>query len=513
MSSELHVLGWRLSRLAERNRWSRDLTLTSLVRALAEAIACFPVYRTYIRPSDVTPGDEDHRRIMMAIRLAKIRNTEMSWAYFDFIASVLLLQVPPGSPDDELRERREFVLKFQQVTGPVTAKGLEDTAFYRYYPLASLNEVGGDPGSLGVPADEFHRLALHRYADWPHAIAATSTHDAKRGEDVRARLNVLSEIPAEWETAVRRWRGLNAPLRRESEGEPIPSPNEEYLLYQTLVGTWPLDAESVRPSDEFKQRIRQYMQKALREAKVNTSWLNVSEPYEQAVFEFIDQMLDPAASAEFLGELNTFVRRISDSGFLNSLAQTLIKICAPGVPDFYQGAELWEFSLVDPDNRQPVDFELRQKLLDELQRHAQEDLPGLTRELVLAWPDPRIKLFVVWRALGLRRRAVEVFRDGEYLPLTPEGARTEHVFGFARRKENRWAALAVPRFTRLLANDPVQAIRTGWGETALALPDGAPSSWRCAFTGAEVNLAKGHARHFPLDELFGRFPVALLESL
>jgi (1->4)-alpha-D-glucan 1-alpha-D-glucosylmutase len=255
------------------------------------------------------------------------------------------------------------------------------------------------------------------------------------------------------------------------------------------------------------------MQKAMREAKVHTSWLNVSESYEQAVFEFIDQILDPGPSGGFLEELDAMVRGIADSGFLNSLSQTLIKICAPGVPDFYQGTELWEFSLVDPDNRRPVDFEHRKKLLDELQRHAAEDLPGLARELMAAWPDPRVKLFVIWRALGLRRRALEVFRDGEHLSLIPEGPRSEHVFGFVRRKQDRWVAVTVPRFTKLLGDEPRQAIQSGWGETMLALPEEAPSSWRCALTGAAVNLAKSKPPRLPLDDLLGRFPVVLLEAV
>jgi (1->4)-alpha-D-glucan 1-alpha-D-glucosylmutase len=512
MSSELHVLAWRLSRLAERNRVSRDFTLTSLVRALGEVIACFPVYRTYVRPSDVTPGDEDIRRIMMAVRLAKIRNTEMSWAYFDFIASVLLLEEPAGAPEDELRERREFALKFQQVTGPVTAKGLEDTAFYRYFPLASLNEVGGEPSSLGVLPEEFHRVATHRVADWPNALSATSTHDAKRGEDLRARLNVLSEIPEVWQAAVHRWSELNQPCRGEAEGEPIPSLNEEYLLYQTLVGAWPLDADPARPNPQFTARIRQYMQKALREAKMTTSWLNVSEAYEATVFEFIERILDPAVSPRFLQDLDALVRDIAGSGFLNSLSQTLVKICAPGVPDFYQGSELWEFSLVDPDNRRPVDFAHREKLLAELERQAAEDLPGLAAELLASWPDPRIKMFVIWRSLLLRRRLRDVFLDGDYLPLAPEGSRADHVAGFARRKGDRWVVAAVPRFARLLGDDPLPAMRAGWEKTRLPLPDEAPPHWRCAFTARRTAVNEKSSRALKLPELFSAFPLILLES-
>ncbi|MBW3598167.1 MAG: malto-oligosyltrehalose synthase [Planctomycetes bacterium] len=513
MSSELHMLAWRLNRIAQRSRWSRDFTLSSLVRALREVIACFPVYRTYIRPGDVTPNDEDIRRTMMAVRLAKIRNKEMSWAYFDFIASVLLLEEPAGAPKDELDERREFVLKFQQVTGPVMAKGVEDTAFYRYYPLASLNEVGGEPNSRGVLPEEFHRFATRRRTDWPYALSATSTHDAKRGEDLRARVNVLSEIPELWVEALERWRSLNKQHRREAEGDPAPDANEEYLLYQTLVGVWPASPDAPAPGEELTARVREYMRKAMREAKVNTSWLNVSEPHEQAVLEFITDVLDPRKSREFLADLESFARRIADAGFLNSLGQTLLKICAPGAPDFYQGSELWEFSLVDPDNRRPVDFDHRAKLLDELARHAKEDLAALAKELVKSWPDPRVKMFLIWRALGLRSRHPELFLQGDYTPLAAEGEWSDHVVGFARRHEGRWLIALAPRLTRSLGEASLEAVLTGWSKTTLPLPEDAPRSWRCVLTGRRFETLRGKpSARLPLKEIFASFPVALLTS-
>jgi (1->4)-alpha-D-glucan 1-alpha-D-glucosylmutase len=513
MSSELHMLAWRLNRLATRNRWSRDFTFSSLVRTLREVIACFPVYRTYVRPRDVTPSDEDIRRIMMAIRLAKLRNKAMSWAYFDFLASVLLLQEPAGASDGELAERREFVLKFQQVTGPVMAKGLEDTAFYRYYPLASLNEVGGEPSSLGVTIEEFHRQATRRRADWPTALSATSTHDAKRGEDMRARLNVLSEIPEAWNQAVRRWSLLNTPHRVEVDGSLAPDRNEEYLIYQTLLGAWPLDGAARQPAEDFVGRICAYMQKAMREAKVNTSWLNVSEGYEQAVVQFVRAILSPPQSSEFISDLDAFARRIADHGFFNSLAQTAIKICTPGVPDFYQGAELWEFSLVDPDNRRPVDFALRQEWLNELERRAAEDLSRLTGDILAAWPDPRVKLFLVWRALGLRSRMPDVFLEGDYIPLYLEGERSENLFAFARRKNDCWVLTITPRFTTRLGEGGLSAVQLGWEDVLLKLPVEAPSCFRCAFTGENIQLTQDEdGKGLPLHDIFRRFPVGLLES-
>src|SRR5208282_4335835 len=304
-----------------------------------EVIACFPVYRTYVRPTTLQTSPDDRMPIQIAIRSAKRRNPQISPAYFDFIATVLLLEHPDGLSPEDRQQRLQFVLKFQQVTGPVMAKGLEDTAFYRLYPLASLNEVGGDPAVPGVSVEQFHRRNAERLADWPFSMLATATHDTKRGEDMRARLNVLSEAPQEWAEAFARWQKLNQQRKTEIDGSPAPDANEEYLLYQTLVGTWPLYVPRPAQGAAYSERIVRYMDKALKEAKLHTSWLNPSDEYDRAVADFVRAILDKNTSAEFLQDLDAFARSIADAGWINSLAQCVAKNCAPGCPDFYQGTE------------------------------------------------------------------------------------------------------------------------------------------------------------------------------
>ncbi|MCA1613855.1 MAG: hypothetical protein LC800_06845, partial [Acidobacteria bacterium] len=345
-----------------QHRFSRDFTFNTLHDALAEVIACFPVYRSYVRRRHTSVGPADRAHILRAVRAAKRRNASLSESIFDFVASVLLLEDAKGLGSQERAGRRDFVLRFQQLTSPVTAKGLEDTTFYRYYPLASLNEVGGEPDHFGVPVEEFHRFNLARRESWPHSMSATSTHDSKRGEDVRARLNVLSEIPEEWGRAVSRWRELNRAHRRGREGgggAEAPDGNEEYLLYQTLAGAWPLEELDEAGRAEFVGRIQEYIRKALREAKVHTSWINANDEYERAVADFVRAVLTPSEGNRFLADFAEFHRPVARAGMLNSLSQTLLKIAAPGVPDFYQGTELWGLTLRPPGRR------ARQALRDE----------------------------------------------------------------------------------------------------------------------------------------------------
>jgi len=518
LSAELYTLSNQLDRISEHHRFSRDFTRQSLYRSLREVVICFPVYRTYIRPGGNEVSENDRWRIQTAIRVAKRRNPAMSPTFFDFIGSVLLLEDPEGLGDDARRERREFVLKFQQVTGPVTAKGLEDTAFYRYYPLASLNEVGGDPTIPGTSVEQFHRRMTERNESWPGSLSTTGTHDTKRGEDVRARLNVLSELPEAWEAAIHRWQSLNAAARSELDGALVPDANEEYLIYQTLLGTWPVEPPDASGLAEYVERIVRYLDKALREAKLHTSWLNPYEEYDQAVAGFIRTILaDPAS--EFVEDLNYLARSIADAGFVNGLAQTLVKICAPGVPDFYQGVEFWDFHLVDPDNRQPVDFKTRHTALRELQARAAKDLPGLSRELLTAWPDRRLKLLVIWRALTARQSQPAAF-GGTYEPLSPAGERKGELCAFVRGEGAESALCIVPRLaseawraegTKALAKGGWK-LATWWQETTLPLPVGAPLRWRHAITGDLILARPGEDGVQVLDvsEVFRTFPVALL---
>lgn len=521
LSAEMYVLSHLLDRISEQHRWSRDFTRFSLFRALREVVACFPVYRTYIRPETGEVHVDDRRRIQEAVRLAKRLNPAMSPTFFDFIASVLLLEMPEGLSDEDKRERLQFVLRFQQFTGPVKAKGLEDTAFYRYYPLASLNEVGGDPAVAGVSIEQFHRRLIEQSSSWPHTMLSTGTHDTKRGEDLRARLNVLSEVPDAWEAAIRRWQDLNVGARVELDGGAVPDANEEYLIYQTLVGTW-LSGGVAAGGEPYVERVVQYLDKALREAKLHTSWLNPYEEYDHGVANFIRSILADPKSA-FVQDLDGFVQSIANAGFTNSLAQLLFKICAPGVPDFYQGTELWDFNLVDPDNRRPVDFEARRQSLTWIKEQLAESRQQLVAELVRAWPDERIKLFTMWQALQFRRTRASLF-EGKYQPLFSDGPRAAHVAAFARMAAPEWAVCIVPRMMqgtwseleagkqRSPAESSEWPLADWWRETLCQLPSDAPRRWRDVFTGRSLIAVEPGPDTLALDlgEVFRYFPVALL---
>jgi (1->4)-alpha-D-glucan 1-alpha-D-glucosylmutase len=514
LSSELHMLAHQLDRLAQKHRWSRDFTLTSLRHALREVITCFPVYRSYLAEEEI--HEADRRYVQTAVARAKARNATLSAAVFDFVRDMLLLRYRESAGADDRAEQRRFVGKFQQVTAPVMAKGVEDTAFYVYNRLLSLNEVGGDPGRFGRPPAAVHRSLQERQARWPWALSTTATHDTKRGEDVRARLNVLSELPEEWRAGLARWGQLNQRHRVVVEEEPAPDANEEYFLYQTLLGAWPLEPYSAAEYDAFVTRIQAYLVKALHEAKVHTSWINPNAAYDEAVRQFVARVLDVEANGAFLDDLRAFQRRINHYGLFNALAQTLVKITAPGVPDTYQGTELWDFSLVDPDNRRPVDYEGRRQLLRDLQARAAAAGPDrreLARELAAAKEDGRIKLYVTYQALHCRRDHPQLFATGEYLPLEALGARHEHVFAFARRDGATWAVVVVPRLlTRLVpAMGDLPLGPEVWQDTLLLLPDLAPRlPWRNLFTGESLALSAQREHYtLPLAQALGHFPVGL----
>ncbi|HEV3021352.1 MAG TPA: malto-oligosyltrehalose synthase, partial [Pirellulales bacterium] len=513
MASELHVLSRRLDRIAEQHRYSRDFTHSSLRRALREVIACFPVYRTYVRPGSDPVGDQDRRRITSALRLARRRNPELNASLFNFLGSVLLLEHPEQTDGAARHERRDFVLRFQQLTGPVMAKGWEDTAFYRDYPLLSLVEVGGNPQQFGTTVEQFHRQNTQRLAQWPHSLLASSTHDTKRSEDVRARINVISELSAEWEQAIERWRLQNRKHKSELDNALVPDGNEEYLLYQTLVGAWPCEPFDAAARAAFTARIQQFMAKALKEAKLNTSWTNPYDEYEQAVSQFVAAALEPGADNEFLADFERFHAPLALAGVRNSLAQVLLKICSPGVPDFYQGTELWDFSLVDPDNRHAVDFALRAELLADLNAHARGDRLRLAAELLADWPSGRIKLFLTSQALNFRLRQPALFREGDYVASLSRGKSAECICAFARVVGGQGALVVVPRLTwQLGAADGPFWRDDAWGDTAVLLPFPA-ASCRNVLTGerhSQIDAGHGGTALLVADVL-RHFPVALVE--
>jgi (1->4)-alpha-D-glucan 1-alpha-D-glucosylmutase len=510
MSSELTVLARKVDAISEQHRTSRDFTLNSLQEALSELVACFPVYRSYVGPDDEAVTDADRLQIERAVAEAKRRNPATSESIFDFLRRLLLLQDPPGLDDVERAARRDFVLRFQQLTGPVMAKGLEDTSFYRHFPLAALNEVGGGHhGATSVEA--FHAANAARLKLTPHAMNATATHDTKRGEDVRARLCVLSELAEPWRQLLDAARPQNGPLEVEVSGGKAPDANEEYLLYQTILGAWPAGAKTADP--EFVDRIQQYMRKALREAKVHTSWINPNEAYEEAVNGFVAKVLDPNVSGAFLDRLGALRAEVEHAGWFNSLSQLVLKVGAPGLPDFYQGTELWDLSLVDPDNRRPVDFEHRKKLLSAIRSEAETDAPALVARLLGNITDGRIKMYVTQRALGFRRSHRALFERGTYEPLKPSGAHASSVVAFARRHEGQSVLVVTGRLYTSIAKAPALPIGAHWGTTRIDLAT-ASGRFRDALTGQIVQVESDGGRgHLPLARVFAHLPVAMLEAV
>lgn len=514
LSSELTVLTNLLNTISEQDRHTRDFTRSGLRDALTEIVACFPVYRTYINADGVSA--EDRRYIEWAVAQAKKRSPAADVSIFDFVSDVLLLE-----EGNSQARALHFVMKFQQYTAPVTAKALEDTVFYNYNPLLSLNEVGGDPRRFGVTVKAFHHLNQERQRHWPHAMIATSTHDSKRSEDVRARLNLLSEIPREWNTHVTRWFRLNRTKRHEWDGGIAPAPGDEYFLYQTLLGVWPLQPLTEDGLAVLRERLQNYSIKAMREAKTHTSWVNPNSDYEHGVRQFLDALLAPGDNNAFLADFLPFQQRVSKFALYSSLSQVLLKCTSPGVPDIYQGQELWDFSLVDPDNRRPVDYPRRAALLDVLKRDLAEDHPELApraRLLLEDIADGLPKLYVTWRCLNLRRRFGALFRHGEYLPLAVRGSRQDFICAQAWRHEGRLIIAAAPRWFGSLMREGIDTPlgETAWGDTLIYLPpDAALSEFVNLFTGEVIRstaCAETEACTEALQAaaVFGRFPVALL---
>lgn len=549
---EVENLGHALNLAASHDRHARDISRRDLTAELVEIIACLPVYRTYIRGFAVEA--QDRAWLEKAIAEACRRGVPAGSPALGFIRRLLLLEFPSclsaGQKDDWLR----FVMRWQQFTGPVMAKGLEDSALYVYNPLISLNEVGTN--FRPVSPASFHEFNRDRLRSRPFSMNATSTHDTKRSEDVRARINVLSEMPGEWKEALERWKGLNRPHKTIVDGRAVPDPNEEIFLYQTLIGAWPLLSGDL---EAFGQRLRDYTVKAAREAGVHTRWITPGEEHEKGLCTFLAAILDRSCSKEFLDDFLAFQSRLAFRGAMSSLGQVLLKIASPGVPDFYQGTELYDFSLVDPDNRRPVDFQARKSLLADLKRREQgpieglkrfdqgssegprrkgqgspegpmhrrlgsperlkhfdpDPLNGLLRDLLAHWEDGRIKLYTIRKALNFRKEHPDLFLEGDYLPLHAIGPRAGNIVAFARQQGDRWAVAAVPRFMEAIAGPMEPPLGAAiWGKSVLALPPGAPHRWTDVFTNAILNCTKrGQALVLPLHLVFARFPVALLSGV
>jgi (1->4)-alpha-D-glucan 1-alpha-D-glucosylmutase len=510
LASELNVATNQLARIARWDRNTRDFTFNNLRQALAEVIACFPVYRTYVAES---VADSDRRYVEWAIATARRRRAATEASVFDFVRAALLLELPAAT-DTQLRAIRAFVMKFQQITAPITAKGIEDTALYRYNRLISLNEVGGEPGNYGSGVRAFHADAEYRVRHWPHEMLATSTHDTKRSEDVRARLDVLSEMTTPWREAVRRWMRMNRTRKREIDGLQAPSSNDEYHFYQTLLGSWPLGALDAAGAASYRERVEAYMIKAVREAKLRTSWTETDPAYEEALLQFVRNVLEPRDSNLFLADFLEFQRRVARFGLLNSLSQTLCKLTAPGVPDIYQGNELWDFSLVDPDNRRPVDYQQRRLLLAQFEGGAGG--PPL-EELTGNMEDGRCKLFLAWKVLQLRREQPRLFSHGDYRGLRAHGSHAHHVCAFARRCAQQSLIVIAPRLLRRLLDDPARLPLGSavWENTLIELPR-EERKWhvlRNVLDGAELRpVRQGDTAGILAAQALAQFPVALLTA-
>lgn len=508
LSSELTVLANQVNRISEIDPHTRDFTLNGLRAALIELVACFPVYRTYVEGGGISQADRQY--VDWAISQAKKWNPEAEVSIFDFLREVIIgAEAESGAPH-HAELKRSFAKKLQQYTAPAMAKSMEDTAFYRYNRLVSLNEVGGDPRNFGIPLAGFHHLNRQRMQHWPRAMLSTSTHDTKRSEDVRARINVLTELAEEWSSRVRHWASLNRGGKSRVNGELAPSRNDEYLLYQNLIGAWPLKPPGGGQYPDFVERMADYFRKAIRESKDNSSWLNPNEEYESAAERFLRKIMDPTKGHDFLVNFLPFQERVAYFGMFNSLAQVVLKLTSPGVPDIFQGNELWNFSLVDPDNRRPVDFAGRRKMLAELiEDFSGSRQPAAQLERLLEEPyDGRIKLYVTWQTLRFRKHFADLFREGAYLPLAFGGTFADHLCGFARLLDGNLAVVVVPRFcARLARNEKKPPVGELWGDTYLdpqSLPRG--RAFLNIYTGEKLEPDRG----IPVRRILSRFPVALL---
>jgi (1->4)-alpha-D-glucan 1-alpha-D-glucosylmutase len=505
MSSELNVLAKEAARVAHSNPLTTDFTHNILRRAIREVVACFPVYRTYVDTSGAAT-ESDLRDLDWAIKRARVTEADVDPSVFDFLHGLLSGELVAQSHSGFGRQAvLRCAMKFQQYSGPVMAKGLEDTAFYRYNRFVALNEVGGQPDHFGVTVAAFHKANINRLKRWPETMLTTSTHDTKRGEDTRARLAALSELPDEWSRQVLGWSKILRARRGDIEATAPPDRNDEYLFYQLLVGSWPTELMEPGTLEEaalqsYTERIKGAMLKSMREAKVHTTWASPNAAYEDAVLTFVGDALCPERSQAFLATFLPFQERVAKLGLYNSLVQTTLKLTVPGVPDIYQGAELWDLSLMDPDNRRPVDYDRRSRLLADLDACASRGKLAIA-DLMEHWRDGAIKLFVTSTVLRFRRDNAELFAKGEYEPLTATGVRADNVCAFARRLEQDRVLVATARFPARMDSEST------WTDTSIPLPVGVETSeWIDVLTGAEVLASNGE---LGAERAFAELPVAL----
>ncbi|GAB4384434.1 MAG: malto-oligosyltrehalose synthase [Elainellaceae cyanobacterium] len=507
LAGDVDNLAHLLKQIADRHRYASDFTMYGLKRALVEVLSLFPVYRTYISREGAHKADQE------CIKWVLDRAEENLPDFVNelyFIEKFLLLNFDDHLSQEDKHLWLHFIMRLQQFTGPLMAKGVEDTVFYVYNRLISLNEVGSSLEQFGISIDDFHTFNQTRSAYWPHAMSGTATHDTKRGEDVRARINVLSEIPQEWESHLLQWHDLNAAHKVKVDTLDAPSRNDEYFFYQTLIGAFPLHSEEF---PTFVSRVKDYMIKAIREAKVHSAWIRPNADYEEAFMTFIDRTLADSEKNLFLKSFRPFQRKVQHYGICNSLSQTLLKVMAPGVPDFYQGTEMWDLSLVDPDNRRPVNFETRLEYLKEIKSKtkskskSKNNLLSYIEELLQSPEDGRLKLFLVYRALQARQEYADLFQKGGYEKLTILGSLKTHIVAFSRELGDMRAIVVVPRFLTSLTKEGEYPLgEQVWHETRILQPPGSSARLHDVITGQEI---KGEETLW-LKEILAHFPVALL---
>ncbi|MBN1824212.1 MAG: malto-oligosyltrehalose synthase [Endomicrobiales bacterium] len=500
MAGNIDNLAQFIKKISGKHRYGTDITLYGLKRAMVDVMALFPVYRTYINAE--FQSDQDQKIITDTITRAKIKNPGLTHE-LNFIEKFLLLKYDIDTTEEEKKEWLLFIMNFQQYTGPLMAKGLEDTVFYIYNRLTSLNEVGGNPIRFGSKVREFHEFNKKRAEKWNASLNTTATHDTKRGEDFRARLNVLSEIPQEFSQKVKYWSKINLTKMRKKDGKTMPDRNDEYFIYQTLIGSYPFENR-----DSYSGRLKDYVIKSVREAKVHTAWIKPDAEYEEACLNFVDKLLEPGEDNAFLKDFLPFTEKVAYYGMFNSLSQLFLKMTCPGVPDFYQGTEFWDFSFVDPDNRREVDYNKRMWLLGEISHQYSENPNKLIETLLSSLKDGRIKLFLIHVILNLRKKHSQLFEKGNYVPIEISEPKKKNVVAFARRHENQWMVGIIPRFLASLIKEGAYPTgESAWGDTSLTLPKDAPHSWKNAITGETVKAKEGKIR---ICDALTRFPACLL---
>ena len=507
LTSELSTLSNYLSQLSEKYYSTRDYTLNSLREALIEIISCFPVYRTYISYEEKNNKDMDY--IKWAVGMAKKRSMSTDPSIYDFIEKILLCEFETDKESEIYREILNFTMKFQQYTGPLMAKGLEDTSFYNYNRLISLNEVGGNPANFGISVNEFHNGNLYRQNTTPHGLLSTSTHDTKFSEDVRARISVLSEVPDIWKKKINKWNKLNKSKKTKQDDFLIPDKNDEYLFYQVLTGIWEGETFGLEKIKNITERIENYMIKAVREAKTHTSWININSQYENALCEFIKRVLNSPDNHPFWKEFLPFQKEIALRGYNNSISQITLKFTCPGVPDIYQGNELWKYNLVDPDNRNPVNFDKFQKLFKEIKPF----LSSTNEDFSFLFPleSGKLKLFISSMLLNFRKKHSDLFKKSNYIPLEVKGSKSENIVAFARNFENETIITIVPRLIYHMISEE-KAFPLGeevWKDTKIVLPeDFKDLNWQDIFTGKIFHLATD----IKTGNLLNKLPVCVLYS-